>query len=102
MRSSVPRLSAVSGSVGQGSTVEATCWFGWVDLLEPPPTIIANPIEEYDTLPYAMTFNGRALAEEEVRQLVMAEQKRRGKAVLDAVKDGAKGVADQVRAGVGG
>jgi hypothetical protein len=49
-----------------------------------------------------MVVNGRELSDDEVAQAVRAEQKRQGKAMVDTLQQGAKDVAEQVRAGIGG
>jgi hypothetical protein len=83
------------------SKAEAACWFVF-EKREHLPSAVANPIEEYATLPYAMTFNNRELSAAELKELVNAEQLRRAGALIDKVQKGAKDVADQVRAGIGG
>lgn len=49
-----------------------------------------------------MTVDGRRLSDAELKQAIDAEQKRRGKALSDALQKGATAIAEQVRAGIGG
>jgi len=93
--------ASVTDSSGQVGQTEVACWFAY-EKWEHPPTAVANPLEEYDTLPYALTVDGRELSDDEVRQAVRGEQKRQGKAILGTLQQGAKDVAEQVRAGIGG
>ena len=88
-------------TTADGKTRPATlgCWYRW-ERREQLASAVANPIEEYETLPYAMTYEGEPLPDDEVGRLVRAEQKRQGLAVIDRIEQGAKDVAEQVRAGV--
>jgi hypothetical protein len=83
------------------SQAEVACWFKF-EREGHSASAVANPIEEYATLPYAMTFNNRELSAGELKKLVNAEQLRRGGALIDTLQKGAKDMADQVRAGIGG
>jgi len=83
------------------SQAEAACWFVFEKHRDTASTV-TNPLEAYATLPYAMTFNNRELAAAELKELVNAEQLRRGGALIDTLQKGAKDIADQVRAGIGG
>ena len=89
-------------SAGATSRLEGACWFAREFYKYDSPSAVANPIEGYKTLPYAMSIDGRRLSDAEVKQAVNVEQKRRGRALIETVQDGAKGVAEQVRAGIGG
>jgi hypothetical protein len=89
----------VTTADGTTRPVTAGCWYRW-ERREQLASAVANPIEEYETLPYAMTYEGERLSDEEVGQLVRAEQKRQGLAVIDRIEEGAKDVAEQVRAGI--
>lgn len=89
----------VTTTDGNTRPVTAGCWYKW-ERREQLASAVANPIEEYETLPYAMTYDGERLSDDEVGRLVRAEQKRQGLAVIDRVGEGAKDIADQVRAGI--
>jgi hypothetical protein len=89
-------------SDGATSRTAGACWFAREHYDYDPPSAVANPIEGYKTLPYAMSIDGRRLSDAEVRQAVNAEQERRGRALIETLRDGASGVAEQVRAGIGG
>lgn len=91
----------VQDARGKSTDAKADCWFVF-EKREQLASAVANPIQEYATLPYAMHYGDRELPADELKQLVNAEQKRRGKALIDTLQQGAKDVAGQVRAGIGG
>ena len=97
----ITQLSFAIEDTAGAATAEAACWFKF-QRGGHSPSAVANPILEYETLPYAMTFNNRELSAAELKKLVNAEQLRRAGALLDTLQKGATDVADQVRAGIGG
>jgi len=78
----------------------SACHYAY-EALEDTAIALADPLSAYATLPYRMTLDGVALSDAELLRLVNAEQKRRGRQVLDGLQKGAQDVADKVRAGVG-
>ena len=97
----ITQVQRAEETAGQSGPVKAACWYVF-EYREHLPSALANPIEEYATLPYAMTVDGRELSDAELMQAINAEQKRRGKALIDALQKGATDVAERVRAGFGG
>jgi hypothetical protein len=99
----ITRLTlTATGSDGAASRTEGACWFAREFYKYDSASAVANPIQGYKTLPYAMSIDGRRLSDAEVKQAVNAEQKRRGRALIETLQDGATGVAEQVRSGIGG
>jgi hypothetical protein len=79
---------------------EGACHFKWVRG-DHSAMAVANPIEEYRTLPYRMSLDGHELGEQALLRAVRAEQLRRGKSAVEDLQDGVKSVTEQVRAGIG-
>ena len=99
----ITRLAlTATGSNGATSRTEGACWFRRELYKYDSASAVAHPIQGYATLPYAMSIDGRRLSDAEVKQAVNAEQKRRGRALIETLQDGATGVAEQVRSGIGG
>lgn len=99
----ITRLTLTStASDGATSRTEGACWFAREQYKYDSASEVANPIEGYKTLPYAMSIDGRRLSDAEVKQAINVEQKRRGRALIDNLHQGAKDVAEQVRSGIGG
>ena len=90
----------VVGGDGARASGKSACHYANEEL-EDTALNIANPIEAYATLPFAMTVGGRALGDAELLQLVNEEQKRQGRRVVSTLEKGARDMADKVRAGIG-
>lgn len=82
-----------------GSTGDIACHFAY-EALDDTAVNLANPLDAYDTLPFAVSLNGRVLSDEALVAAVRAEQKRQGMALLQGLQQGASDLAEQVRAGV--
>lgn len=82
---------------GEGRTGQSACHYAY-EALEDTALNLANPLDAYATLPFAMTLDGRALPDAELLAAVNAEQKRLGRQVLDSLDAGARDMADRVRA----
>ena len=50
---------------------------------------------------HAMTIDGRALSDAELLTLVNGEQRRQGRKIVETLEQGARDMADKVRAGIG-
>jgi len=87
-------------ATGGGTAGRAACHYAY-EALEDTAVNLANPLDAYETLPFAMTVDGRALSDAELLDAVNAEQRRRGRAVLDGLNEGARDLADKVRTGIG-
>jgi hypothetical protein len=77
----------------------SACHYAY-EALEDTALNLANPLDAYELLPFAMSINGRVLSDAELVRVVNAEQKRQGRAVIEALNQGARDLAEQVRAGV--
>lgn len=84
---------------GTRSTGTSACHYAY-EALEDTAAILADPIQAYATLPFAMTIDGRALSDAELLNLVNAEQRRQGRQVLDTLEKGARDMADKVRSSI--
>lgn len=93
-------FDVVSGD-GKRTTMTSACHFAY-EALDDTAITLANPIEAYGTLPFAMVVEGRALSDGELLRLVNAEQKRQGRQVISTLEKNARDLAEQVRAGIGG
>lgn len=85
---------------GASRTMQTACYFEY-DAIEDTAQHLADPFSAYATLPFAMTVDGRMLADAELVRLRNAEQVRQGKAVIAALESGARELAAKVRAGIG-
>lgn len=79
---------------------ESACHYAYEEL-EDTALNLANPMDAYATLPFAMTIDGRALGDAELLRLVNEEQKRQGRQIVSTLEKGARDMADKVRAGIG-
>ena len=79
---------------------ESACHYAYEEL-EDTALNLANPMDAYATLPFAMTVDGRMLSDAELLELVNAEQRRQGRQVLDTLEKGAQDMADKVRSSIG-
>jgi hypothetical protein len=91
---------AVEDTAGGSRDGSAACYFEY-DAIEDTAQHLADPLSAYSTLPFAMTLDGRMLSDAELVAARTAEQKRQGMAVLGALEQGARDMADQVRASLG-
>ena len=82
-----------------GSNGDIACHYEH-EALDDTAVNLANPLDAYQTLPFAVSFNGRLLSNEELVAAVRAEQKRRGVALMRGLEQGARDLAEQVRAGL--
>jgi hypothetical protein len=89
----------VVGSDGQRKPGKSACHYEY-EALDDTAVNLANPFDAYETLPFAVVLEGRALSNQELLAAINAEQKRRGHAVLQAFEQGARDMADKVRAGL--
>ena len=85
---------------GSRRSGRAACHYAY-DALEDTAVNLAYPFDAYATLPYRMTLDGVALSDAELLRMINAEQKRRGRQVLQTLQKGVEDVADKVRAGIG-
>lgn len=88
------RVDDPAGGRRDGS---ASCYYAY-DAIEDTAQHLADPLSAYATLPFAMILDGRMLSDAELVAARTAEQKRQGMAVLGALEQGARDMADQVRA----
>lgn len=91
----------VLASDGTRTAMTSACHYAY-DALEDTAQHLSDPLSAYATLPFAMTVDGEVLSDAALLQLVNAEQKRQGRAVLRTLEKGARDMADKVRAGMGG
>ena len=89
----------VVDKAGTRRAMTSACHYAY-EALEDTAAILADPIQAYATLPFAMTLDGRALPDAELLNLVNAEQRRQGRQVLDTLERGARDMADKVRSGI--
>lgn len=82
---------------GSGAQARSACHYEY-EALDDTAANLAYPFDAYATLPFAMVLEGRALDDRELLAAINAEQKRRGKAVLQSLEQGARDMADKVRA----
>ena len=85
---------------GDRTAMQSACHYAYEEL-EDTALNLANPIDAYATLPFAMTIDGRALSDAELLRLVNEEQKRQGRRIISTLEQGAQDMADKVRAGIG-
>jgi len=90
----------VVGQDGDRRGGRAACHYAY-EALEDTAITLADPLSAYATLPFKMTLDGVALSDAELLRLVNAEQKRRGRQVLETLQRGAQDAAAKVRAGIG-
>lgn len=84
---------------GRRSRGRSACHYAY-DAVE-DTTSAANPFPAYATLPFKMTIDGAPLSDAELLRLVNAEQRRMGRQALETLEQGARDVAEKVRAGIG-
>lgn len=90
---------AVVGADGQRREAGSACHYEY-EALDDTAVNLAYPFDAYATLPFAMVLEGRALGDQELLAAINAEQKRRGNALLQSLEQGARDMADKVRAGL--
>lgn len=90
----------LTASDGGSKTMQTACFYEY-DAVEDTAQHLADPFSAYATLPFAMSVDGRALADAELVRLRTAEQRRRGEAVVVNLESGARDLANKVRAGLG-
>lgn len=89
------------GPDGTRTTGTSACHYAY-EALEDTAQILANPIEAYATLPFAMSVDGRVMSDAQLLRTVNAEQARLGRKALSTLEKGARDMAEKIRAGVGG
>jgi hypothetical protein len=85
---------------GGRTAMQSACHYAYEEL-EDTALNLANPMDAYATLPFAMTIDGRALSDAELLRMVNEEQKRQGRQIISTLEKGARDMADKVRAGIG-
>ena len=90
----------VTDKDGRRSSGQSACHYAYETLDETAMTL-ANPLTAYANLPFAMTIDGRALSDAELLTLVNEEQRRQGRKIVETLEQGARDMADKVRAGIG-
>jgi len=76
------------------------CHYAYEEL-EDTALNLANPMDAYATLPFAMTIDDRTLSNAELLSMVNEEQKRQGRQAVATLEKGARDMAEKVRAGIG-
>ena len=82
---------------GGKTPMSSACHFAY-EALDDTAVNLANPIDAYETLPFAMTLNGRVLSDAELLRVVNAEQQRLGRQALGRLEQGAQDLAAKIRA----
>ena len=90
----------VVGRDGGRTAKRSACHYAY-EALDDTALNLANPMDAYATLPFAMTIDGRALSDAELLRTLNEEQKRQGRRILSTLDKGARDMADKVRAGIG-
>lgn len=90
----------VADPAGRRSAGEAACYFAY-EASEDTAQHLADPFSAYATLPFAMTLDGRMLADAELAALRKGEQLRQGQAVIATLEREAAEMAAQLRASLG-
>jgi hypothetical protein len=93
----VYRLTTAGGEQRSG---RSACYYAY-EALDDTAQTLADPLSAHATLPFAMTLNGRMLSDAELVAARSAEQKRLGMALGGALEQGARDMAEQIRAGIG-
>ncbi len=88
-------------TAGKASQKTSACHFAY-EALDDTAVNLANPIDAYETLPFAMSHDGRVLSDAELLQTVNAEQKRLGRDAIGRLERNAQDLAAKIRAGVSG
>lgn len=84
---------------GKTTTMRTACYYQY-DALEDTAQTLADPFSAHATLPFAMSVDGNMLSDAELVRLRNAEQIRQGKAVISALENSARDLAEKVRAGL--
>lgn len=79
-----PEYATVQVNLKEGG--QATCWFGYDDNGEETAETHVDPLSAYDTLPYAMTLNGKRVDDQTLLNAVNAEQRRQGRAAIEQLR----------------
>lgn len=85
---------------GRQRKLRSACHYAY-EALDDTAVTLANPIEAYATLPFAMAIDGRFLSDAELLERVNAEQRRQGDAVVKGLEQGARDLAARLRAAAG-
>lgn len=93
-----PEYATAALSFSAGGNAHKTACFYEYEALDDTAQHLADPFSAYATLPFAMTVDGRMLADAELLQLRNDEQIRHGKAVIGALESGARDLAARIRA----
>jgi hypothetical protein len=93
------RLEVVDAD-GRQRALQSACHYAY-EALDDTAVTLANPIEAYGTLPFAMATDGRFLSDAELIERVNTEQRRQGEAVLAGLEQGARDLAAKLRAAAG-
>lgn len=87
-------------TTGNGKrTGRAACYYEY-EALDDTALTLADPLSAHATLPFAVSLDGRMLSDAELVAATTAEQKRQGMAVVGAMQQRARDLAEQVRAGI--
>lgn len=93
------RFEVPGNGAGSGSRRSA-CHYAY-EALDDTAITLADPLSAYATLPFKMVLDDRPLSDKELLALVNAEQKRLGRKAISTLTQGASGVVDRVRSGIG-
>lgn len=85
---------------GSRTSRQSACHYAYEEL-EDTALNLANPMDAYATLPFAMSVDGRSLSDAELLGMVNTEQKRQGRRIVETLEKGARDMADKVRTGIG-
>ncbi|MCB1772359.1 MAG: hypothetical protein KDI88_01970 [Gammaproteobacteria bacterium] len=91
---------AVEDGNGGKRTGRSACYYAY-EALDDTAQTLADPLSAHATLPFAMSLDGRMLPDAELVAARIAEQKRHGMAIVNALGKEASDLAEQVRAGIG-
>lgn len=96
-------VTGLTFSIGNGAaarTGESACHYEY-EALDDTAVNLADPLQAYATLPFAMALDGRMLSDQELVAAVRSEQKRKALALMSGLEQGARDLAAKVRAGTG-
>lgn len=80
------RPSYATVAVEHPGGASATCWFAYEEFGEETAETHVDPLSAYETLPYAMTVNGRRVDDRSLLQAINTEQRRQGHAAIDQLR----------------
>lgn len=85
---------------GKRRSMTSACHYAY-EALEDTAVQLANPLDAYATLPFAMSLDGSVLTDAQLLRTVNEEQKRLGRKAVATLQQGARDMADKIRAGMG-